>query len=80
VRVTASGLNKAAQQRARAGVNGKPNATQIHERLDRLRQFRWSSYRAYIGLADRPRWLTIQAVLASDGTASKAAQRQHYRQ
>jgi REP element-mobilizing transposase RayT len=80
VRVRVLGLDKVAQRRARAGVNGKPEATQIRERLERLRQFRWSSYRAYTGLADRPQWLTIQVVLASGDGTSKAAQRQRYRQ
>ena len=54
VRVKALGLDKTAQRRSHAGVNGKPAATQIRERIGRLRQFRWSSYRAYTGLADRP--------------------------
>jgi REP element-mobilizing transposase RayT len=80
VRTRALGLDKVAQRRTRAGVNGKPEATQIRERLERLRQFRWSSYRAYTGLTDRPQWLTIQVVLASGDGTPKTAQRQRYRQ
>jgi REP-associated tyrosine transposase len=80
VRVTALGLNKTAQRRVRAGMNGKPDTQQVRERLNGLRQYRWSSYRVYMGLADRPKWLTTHAVLAAGDGAVKTAQRQSYRQ
>ena len=48
VRVNRLGLGKATQQRSRMGMVERP-APGVVARLHRLRSYRWSSYRAYIG-------------------------------
>ena len=48
------------------------------QRIQQLRSYRWSSYRAYIGLAKRPAWLECGAVLELDGRGSGAEQQKSY--
>jgi hypothetical protein len=79
VRVRQLGLDKAAQTRARAGLNQRPDAQQIRDRLERLRRHRWSSYGAYTGWKSTPAWLTVQTVLAMHGRGALAAQQRAYR-
>ncbi len=64
VRVRALGLDKAAQARQRVGLASAPDRAQVAERLRRLREYRWSSYRAYGGLEPAPEWLAARPVLA----------------
>ena len=40
----------------------EPTEAQATERLKRLREYRWSSYRAYSGYAKPHAWLTTQAI------------------
>src|SRR5260370_1294251 len=49
VRIAALGLNKRQRSAARQGVGPAPSAEVVAERLRQLREFRWSSYRAYAG-------------------------------
>jgi len=63
VRLRGLGLDKTAQHRSRLAVGPKPDANLIRERLQRLRQYPWSSYRAYLGATRQPNWLTTQRVL-----------------
>ena len=51
----------------------------MRERVGRLRRYRWSSYRAYIGLAEAPLWLNCQPVLGWVGGRPGKEQRQAYR-
>ena len=74
VRLRRLGLDKAAQARAKAGIapagsGNEPGADAklVAERLERLRGYRWSSYRAYVGLAERPGWLVTELVLGMTG-------------
>jgi hypothetical protein len=62
VRVGRLGLSKAARAAQRAGVAGSPDRQQVADRLGRLRRYRWSSYRAYIGTAACPPWLTCDVI------------------
>lgn len=78
VRLKRLGLAKMDQHRLAAGLTGPPNATVINERIHQLRRYRWSSYRAYIGLESAPAWLTMSSVLSSLGGAAKKFTR-HYR-
>ncbi len=80
VRIGALGLGKQAQQRQQAGLGDKPQPKLVRERIGRLRRHRWSSYRAYAGWAEAPRWLTVRTVLAMGGGRSLPEQRQAYRQ
>lgn len=67
VRVRSLGLGKAERRRRAAGDASRPSAQEVKERIGRLREYRWSSYRAYIGLAARPSWLECEAVLELGG-------------
>ena len=79
VRIRTLGLGKRDRQAQRVGLSPAPDAAQVRERIARLRQYRWSSYRAYIGLARPPQWLDSEAVLGLGGGA-KVEQRRHYRE
>jgi putative transposase len=79
VRVGRFKLDKATQRRSRQGVHEKPSADMVQARLEHLRHFRWSSYRAYAGYERPPAWLTRESVLGLGG--SDAARRfKDYRQ
>ena len=57
IRVERFGLNKQSRRRNQAGV-GRELATVVwKDRIEFLRNYRWSSYRAYIGLEPAPAWL-----------------------
>jgi putative transposase len=80
VRVGGLGLDKRAQQRSRAGLVGRPDAARVRERLQRLRQYRWSSYRAVAGLGEAPSWLTTRPMLEMMGGRNTAERQKAYRQ
>jgi putative transposase len=75
VRVAAFGLDKEALDRQRIPVSGAPDPDLVAKRLLYLRDFRWSSYRAYLGLEKAPPWLWIEAVLGTGGKAHDATSR-----
>jgi REP element-mobilizing transposase RayT len=79
VRTAPMGLDKQAQQAGRMGVGGRPDARQVRERLQRLGQYPWSSYRAYVGLEKAPEWLTCEAVLALGGRGTLRERQAAYR-
>lgn len=67
VRTSRMGLDKQARQAARLGARRRPGAELVRERVQRLRKYRWSSYRAYAGLEEAPEWLTREVVLKLGG-------------
>ena len=79
VRVGRLGLSKTAQRRAALGMTGKPDAKLVAKRLERLRGYPWSSYRAYVGRAKKPAWLTTRIVLEMLGGRSWSERQQAYR-
>lgn len=79
VRVGSLKLGKRERQGRWAGAGNVPDPKMIEERLSRLRRYRWSSYRAYVGLASRPAWLECKTVLGLGGRAA-ANQRRTYRE
>ena len=79
VRVQALGLAKSDQRTLRQGLSAKPDPKVVAQRLAVLRSFRWSSYRAFVGLSPSPKWLCRKVVL--DLLGGKAERReQAYRQ
>jgi REP-associated tyrosine transposase len=78
VRVGRLGLGKADRQKRQAGAFGKPDVRQVQERIGRLRRYRWSSYRAYVGLGQRPVWLECETLLQRGG-GKPEEQRRNYR-
>jgi putative transposase len=71
-------LSKTDRQAQRARLSPAPNAQEVRRRMEVPKQYRWSSYRAYLGLVPPPRWLECQTVLGLGGGA-KAQQRVRYR-
>ncbi len=58
VRVEALGLGKEERSREKAGMlPEEPKPEVVLARLEKLRKYRWSSYPAYAGYAERPSWL-----------------------
>jgi REP element-mobilizing transposase RayT len=78
VRTGKLGLNKSQQQRIRAGAAGKPEGALVRERIAKLRGYRWSSYRSYIGAVRAPEWLECGSVLRLGGGRLEE-QRRNYR-
>jgi putative transposase len=79
VRIKALGLDKQARKADRLGLRGKPDAELVRKRIAHLRDYRWSSYRAYIGLEKEPEWLETRVVLGMGGRGSQREQRRSYR-
>lgn len=75
VRLDALGLGKQQRQRGRAVGTEQVDPRQVSVRIQKLRQYRWSSFRAYAGLTRRPEWLTIQTVLKLAGKAANSQER-----
>lgn len=71
VRLKALGLGKQERAAERMGVGKPPTPEEVTERLERLRKYRWSSYRAYAGYERGPNWLDAQALL--DRVAKRVA-------
>ena len=79
VRTKPQGLDKKHHAASRAGIVEKPpDPQQLAVRLRRLREERWSSYRAYVGLASAPGWLDDGTILAMMGGRPGAEQRRAY--
>jgi putative transposase len=57
----------------------RPTAEQIAAMATELREFKWSSYRAYAGHAPVPKWLTTEAVLAWAPGRTLGVKREEYR-
>jgi putative transposase len=80
VRLGNLGLNKSDQQRSRVGAVEAPQGAVVQERIRKLRRHRWSSYRAYVGLAKAPAWLHCAEILGLVGGRAGQAQREAYRE
>jgi REP element-mobilizing transposase RayT len=72
-------LDKAARRAQRQGLSDAPEREVIQARLKQLREYRWSSYRAYVGLEKAPLWLQCERVLALGGGRPRE-QRVRYRE
>ena len=64
LRIKALGLGKTERKAARTGALRDPTPAEVAGRLKRLREYRWSSYRAYAGYEKRPGWLETREVLS----------------
>lgn len=79
VRIQALSLSKAHRQAQRVGLSPAPRVEEVRRRMELLRHYRWSSYRAYIGRVQAPEWLECETVLGMGG-GRKAEQRRRYRE
>jgi putative transposase len=75
VRVHGLGLGKSDRAAKAIGAGEPPTGELVKERLGVLREYRWSSYRAYVGMEATPEWLTTELVGGLCGGRS-AAERQ----
>ena len=70
VRIQALGLNKRKRRAESQGILPPPTKEEVTARLKRLREYPWSSYRAYAGYKAGPEWLTTAELLSccAEGT------------
>jgi REP element-mobilizing transposase RayT len=79
VRVARLHLDKPARAAGRWGAGGVPGADVVKQRLEILRAWRWSSYRAYVGLAAGAPWLTMEVLQAMCGGRTPGERRRAFR-
>jgi REP element-mobilizing transposase RayT len=79
VRVARLGLGKDDRARERAGAGRKAGEEVVGRRLEVLRQYRWSSYRAHAELEKGPGWLEGGWLLERMGRGSEKKRRRRYR-
>lgn len=60
-------LSREERKAGRKGLARPPTAEECRQRLEKLRNYRWSSYRAYAGYERSPDWLTIKELLRRSG-------------
>jgi REP element-mobilizing transposase RayT len=60
VRIKKLGLGKQARAEEKSGMFQEPESEVVLERLNALRNHRWSSYPAYAGYVEKPSWLSCE--------------------
>jgi putative transposase len=75
VRLGGLGLDKGQRAASRQGLAQAPRANLVSERLGVLREFRWSSYRAYAGYSAGVGWLWTQPLDRLCGGKTQAERR-----
>jgi putative transposase len=75
VRIDGLGLGKTDQRRARVLGCENPGRELVKRRLEKLREYRWSSWRAYAGAETAPDWLETGVIARGCGGRSRAEQR-----
>jgi len=78
LRVKALGLSKRDRKAANQGVGPPPSTQEVSARLKKLREYPWSSYRAYAGYVEAPEWLQTE-VLWRRASRTKAERVRTYR-
>ena len=71
VRLTRLGQGKKARKAAAAGFDGGPSDEQRRALVHTLRDYRWSSYRAYAGYEKAPTWLECGVLWERAGRGKK---------
>ena len=67
VRIKVRGQDRRSRRADNAGPTRPPTQEEVAARLERLRQYRASSYRAYAGYAKAPEWLDTEPILTRAG-------------
>ena len=78
IRVKAFVLDRASRVRRRHFDQTKPTQEELARRLEHLREYRWSSYPAYVGRTGAPTWLARERILERMGRGGPKAQRREY--
>ena len=79
VRVAGLGLGKSDRSRQRSGAAREPQAGLVARRLQVLRSYRWSSYRAHAGLEKGSDWLWTEFLSGACGGRDERSRRQALR-
>mgnify|MGYP001574395827 CR=1 FL=1 len=74
VRIRVLGQGQSVRAAERAGLSAPPTVEEVKRRLNRLRTYRWSSYRAYAGYGGKPAWLDSETLLARAGGTARYRQ------
>ena len=74
VRVRSLGLDKSGR-RAEGRGRQSAGADQLHRRIELLRSYRWSSYRAYAGYEKKAKWLETAEIIKRSGGQERMRQR-----
>ena len=61
------GLGKRRRKLEQKGWAGPPSPEQVSRRLEKIREYPWSSYRAYGGYEEGPKWLNTRVLLGRAG-------------
>ena len=72
VRVAGLGLSKPERKAESAGVAAPPSREMVTRRLEVLRGYVWSSYRAYAGYGKAPLWLERKSLLQRAGKGEES--------
>ena len=67
VRVAGLGLSKPVRKAEAAGLSAPPSREMVARRLEVLRGYAWSSYRAYAGYGKAPLWLERKTLMQRAG-------------
>jgi REP element-mobilizing transposase RayT len=76
IRTAGMGLGKK-ENRAEGRGYRKASADEIRGRLEKLRAFNWSSYKAYAGYESSPEWLHTEVILDRSGGKEKYRRQLH---
>ena len=74
IRIRTLGLDKRGRRVEGHGLHS-PSAEQVRARLERLRAYRWSSYRAYAGYCQKAEWLETGEILRRSGGRERLRKR-----
>ncbi|MBZ5536045.1 MAG: transposase [Acidobacteriia bacterium] len=74
IRVQRWGLGKSAERLRKRGFAVAARGQEIQARIEELRAYRWSSYRAYVGRETAPAWLQCRSFLKRVGLDPRAYQ------
>jgi len=72
VRVAGLGLSKPERKAESAGLSAPPSREMVSRRLEVLRGYVWSSYRAYAGYGKAPLWLERKTLLQRAGKGGES--------
>jgi hypothetical protein len=75
LRTARFGLERGRRRAGVAGIGPPPTKEEVSARLKRLREYRWSSYRAYAGYVSCPHWLCSAELLTRSARAAAERQR-----
>jgi putative transposase len=65
---------------SRSDALEEPSVEQVEAMRKELREYRWSSFRAYAGLVARPHWLQVDESLSAVPGRTLPAKQRHYRE